>query len=165
MTFYGDTMINKNIIFAEENIIAHGCNCQGKMNSGVAKAIRNRWPHVYVMYYSEFLHKSIKLGEAMLIPVDLENAPNYKKIVANCYTQEFYGYDDKPYASIEAIKSSLTQVADYAVKQNFSVALPPIGCGLGGLSWNDVGPVVEKIFNGRGVRFQVYDYRAENWQK
>lgn len=154
--------INKNLIFAEESIIAHGCNCQGKMGSGVAKAIRARFPSAYRMYL-DLLSKqppSKLLGRAQFVAVGFE--PN--KFIANCFTQEYYGYDNKAYASLDAIKTSLTEVAEYAAKYNYSVALPPIGCGLGGLKWTDVGPIIENIFSSRDVSFAVYDYRTENWR-
>ena len=39
---------------AEEYIIAHGCNAQGKMGSGVAKAIRREFPQAYSYYRSAY---------------------------------------------------------------------------------------------------------------
>jgi O-acetyl-ADP-ribose deacetylase (regulator of RNase III) len=157
-------IINKNIIFADETIIAHGCNCQGKMGSGVAKAIRNRWPKAYMMYAALYAQGKVKLGGLQL--VEVENQPGFlpTKIIANCFTQEYYGYDGKNYASINAIETSLKGVATFAQSLNYSVALPPIGCGLGGLSWEDVGPMIEKIFTDHGVRFRVYNYQVENWK-
>lgn len=158
--------INKNIIFATENIIAHGCNCQGKMGSGVAKAIRARWPAAYTQYkgYYDSRSNGLPLGLAQIVAVEFSNN-TATKFIANCMTQQYYGKDGKVYASLEAIKSSLTEVADFASKYNYSVALPPIGCGLGGLNWKEVGPIVEKIFDDAGVEFQVYDYQAENWRR
>lgn len=156
-------MINKNIIFAEEDIIAHGCNCQGKMGSGVAKAIRDRFPSAYSQYLGlckSRTNKSSLLGLAQIVAVGYD--PN--KFVANCFTQEYYGYDSKAYASKEAIRNSLTEVSDFASRYNYSVALPPIGCGLGGLSWVDIKPLIEEIFTSRRVRFSVYDYKTENWR-
>jgi O-acetyl-ADP-ribose deacetylase (regulator of RNase III) len=146
--------INKNIIFAEENIIAHGCNCQGKMNSGVAKAVRQRWPFVYSHYYNQYLmnDNSLPLGQVQFVGVGPD------KYVANCMTQKFYGYTGGPFASLPAIKVCLLNVAGFAKEHSYSVALPPIGCGLGGLSWSEVGPIVEEVFILNNVKFNVYDY-------
>lgn len=158
-------MINKNIIFAEEDIIAHGCNAQGKMGSGVAKAIRARWPAAYAQYkgYYDSINGELPLGVAQIVAVEYQDN-EVIKFVANCITQQYYGYDNKTYASLNAIISSLKEVVEFAYKYNYSVALPPIGCGLGGLSWSDVGPVIEEIFNSKQVKFQVYDYKVENWR-
>ena len=32
------------------DVICHQVNCRGAMNSGVAKAVREKWPEVYVNY-------------------------------------------------------------------------------------------------------------------
>ena len=37
-----------------------------------------------------------------------------------------------------------------------SVAIPKLGCGLGGLDWNDVKPLIEEVFG--DVAFDVYIY-------
>ena len=36
-------LINGDLLNANTDFICHQVNCQGKMNSGVAKAIRNKW--------------------------------------------------------------------------------------------------------------------------
>ncbi len=129
------------------------------MGSGVAKAIRARWPEVYNFYKS--CHedsRGLHLGDVQSIAV------GEHKYIFNCMTQTYYGYDQKAYASLPAIRNTLTSVAEMAKFNNYSVALPPIGCGLGGLDWKEVGPIIEKIFTDAGVEFQVYDYRAENWR-
>ena len=43
--------------FKEHAIIVHGVNCQGKMNSGVAKAIREAFPVVYEEYMKLYNNK------------------------------------------------------------------------------------------------------------
>ena len=39
-------IIDGNLFDSKAKIIAHQVNCQGKMNSGVAKEVRQRYPHV-----------------------------------------------------------------------------------------------------------------------
>lgn len=43
-------IIDGNLFDSKAKIIAHQVNCQGKMNSGVAKEVRQRYPHVYRDY-------------------------------------------------------------------------------------------------------------------
>ena len=38
------TVVKGNLLDAKETIIAHQVNCQRKMNSGVAKAIKEKYP-------------------------------------------------------------------------------------------------------------------------
>ena len=47
-------VVKGNLLDAREIVIAHQVNCQKKMNSGVAKAIREKYPEVYEKY---LIHK------------------------------------------------------------------------------------------------------------
>lgn len=132
--------INKDVTTVTTGIVAHGVNCQHAMNSGVAKAIRNRWPIVYEMY------RSRPRGKAMLGIIDMISVdPSDMLWVANCYTQVFYGRGGK-FADPDAIRSCLSGVAIYAKIYELPVYMPRIGCGLGGLDWKkDVSPIVQRV--------------------
>ncbi len=52
--------------------ICHQVNCQGAMNSGVAKAIRTEYPIVYENYikkYDETDRKELLLGDIQIVPL------------------------------------------------------------------------------------------------
>lgn len=109
------------------------------MGSGVALAIRNKWPQVYERYKIHCHPKHH--GTADIIQI------NDELYVANCYTQHSYGRDGQRYADPEAIRSSLGQVFVFADMFNFlNVYGPRIGCGLGGLTFEkDVQPIFEEL--------------------
>jgi hypothetical protein len=66
--------------------------------------------------------------------------------VANCYTQQYYGYDKKQYADMEAVKKTLKDVFCYASNMQVPVYLPKIGCGRGGLNWEaQVEPIINSL--------------------
>lgn len=133
------TVIEKDITTVTKGILAHGVNCQGAMGSGVALALKNKFPIIYVRYMNHATGHD-QLGAAELITVGEELH------VANCYTQEFYGPGDKRYASVEAIEESLRGVYTVAANLNLDVYLPKIGAGLGGLDWiTDVVPIIEEL--------------------
>jgi len=135
-------VITKDITTVEEGAVAHGVNCQRKMGSGVALAVRNKWPKVYERYMNAPKGKSM-LGAASCINIDPSTNLLY---VFNCYTQNFYGYGGGKYANLEAIEESLTRVFELAHEYELDVYLPKIGAGLGGLDWEtEVLPVIERI--------------------
>ena len=143
--------IEKDLTTVGMGIVAHGVNCQHKMGSGVAKAIREKWPTAYNVYMAEPKGKAM-LGTANMIAVgDL----NDQLWVANCYTQVFYGYGGGQYADADAIERSIGQVAQWADIYNLPIFMPKIGCGLGGLKWEDVLPGVERI-NENNNRVTIY---------
>lgn len=120
-------------------VVAHGVNCQGVMGSGVAKAIRDEWPQVYRGFVNT------PTGRGMLGKVDYcmihENL-----IVANCYTQEYFGRDGRRYASLSAIEHCLVDLLAFCSHYGYVLYMPRIGCGLGGLDWDkEVKPLIESI--------------------
>lgn len=140
--------ITKDVTTVEYGIVAHGCNCQGVMGSGVAKGIRAIWPEAYERY-TEVCRAYGKdqqlLGLAHFVTVKKTDP---KIIVANLFTQDRYGSDGKVYADRQAIAIALEQVFMMSNTMNMPIYMPKIGCGLGGLDWNnDVKPIVEELVN------------------
>lgn len=133
--------VEKNVVDVGMGIVAHGVNCQGKMASGVAKDIRAKWPIVYEAYM-EAPKGGAMLGTCHLIAVNHQDS----LWVANCYTQQFYGYGGGKYADSESVERSLENAAVYADIYGLPIFMPRIGCGLGGLDWDkDVLPALERI--------------------
>lgn len=133
-------IINQDITTVDVGIVAHGVNCQRVMGSGVALAIRNRWPEVYEAYMNDPYGRGVQLiGRAQIVKVD------DLLYVANCYTQVNFGRDGAQYASLDAIRFSLTDVMRVATDKHLPLYLPRIGCGLGGLKWDNVRAVIEGL--------------------
>lgn len=132
-------IINKDITTIEAPaIIMHGVNCQARMGSGVAKALYEKYPRVKEEYL-KIPKEYMELGFTQLVEV------KDKLFVANCFTQYFYGYDGRLYANTDAIKTCLDKVVGLCSIHNIkTIYSPKIGCGLGGLDWeDDVKPIFE----------------------
>jgi O-acetyl-ADP-ribose deacetylase (regulator of RNase III) len=135
-------IITKDITTVDRGIIAHGVNCQHTMGSGVAAAIRRKWPKVYDLYKQAPRGKTM-LGAAQLVPLKEDDS----LFVVNCYTQVFYGTGGR-FADVEAIRKSLGTTLDWADYYDLPLYLPKIGCGLGGLNWSEeVRPTIERLEN------------------
>jgi len=144
MKFY--QTINKSILEAESGHIIHGCNAKGKMNSGVAKAIRETYPEVFNIYENKFETIGLTIGSP--IPVFVKK----DLVVWNLITQPTYGYDKtKQYVSYEALETSLVvmnKIIDrykgifYRVPN--VIHFPKIGAGLGGGDWNVIETIIKK---------------------
>ena len=123
-------------------MIAHGVNCQNVMGSGVARALYMQWPVIKARYHKK---GSMVLGDTQFVEVE----PGL--VIANCFTQREFGRDMRRYANPRAIRECLEDVASYALDIGIrEVHMPRIGCGLGGLDWEeDVYPElmeIEKVF-------------------
>jgi O-acetyl-ADP-ribose deacetylase (regulator of RNase III) len=147
--------ISGNIVNEIDGLIVQGVNCQGKMNSGLARVIRNKWPIVFEEYSRiiEFaIDKETLLGDFHTILVD------YKLVIGNIFSQVYYGYDSKKYADVSAIERGMTQAILFALKHSLKIKTVRIGCGLGGLSWdNEVKPIFEKLSQKYNIDIMVFE--------
>lgn len=141
------------LLECSEHIILHGCNAQSTMGSGVAKAIRAKYPDAYRTYLAGIM----ELGIVTVAQMD-DN-----KIILNAITQEFYGRQaGKQYVSYEAVRECLQRI-NWWVMNTFEtdcphIAMPKIGAGLGGGDWD----VIEKIIEEESKMFQPVVYVMEN---
>lgn len=134
--------IKGDITTVKAGLVAHGTNCSGGFGSGVAGAIRKRWPSVYENFKNLTPRPNL-LGTVQFVAVDNQLT------VANCFTQVNYGNDGKVYANKDAIRKALNVVLNYCkINKINCVCIPKIGSGLGGLSWeNEVEPIVNELAN------------------
>ena len=156
-----------NILDSGADVICHQVNCQGVMNSGVAKAIRQKWPKVYTEYkakcdYEEATINDLYgkyespvdwseclLGDVQVVFVD-EN-----KIVINMFAQQYYGYDQKRYTSYDAFWTCLGGIKEKIPKEK-RIAFPArIGCVRGGANWEVIQTMI--------IRVLAEDYIVEFW--
>ena len=88
-------------------VILQQVNCQGVMGSGVAKAIRDKYPQVYTQYSWMIENSDPRqpssqlLGNRQMIEVEKN------KFVVNLFAQDFFGRDGRQYTNYEALRQSL----------------------------------------------------------
>ena len=139
------SIVKGNLLDAKEEIIAHQVNCQKKMNSGVAKAIREKYPIVFEKYEEI----KPKLGMVDFIYVGEKTG---KQFIANMYAQDRYGYDGKQYTDYEAFRECCVQIVKECrlskhMKQELNVAMPyKIGSDRGGADWNKIMDILLEEF-------------------
>jgi O-acetyl-ADP-ribose deacetylase (regulator of RNase III) len=131
------TYIEQGNIFNLEDIqnYAHGCNCAGAMGKGIALQFKEKFPKMYIEYKRLCKEGLFSLGDIY--------AYNYGNgIIFNLGTQATW----KTKADINAVENSLIKMLSYAHQNNISkIALPKVGAGLGGLNWDDVKFVINKV--------------------
>ena len=141
------------LLEAAEPMIVHGCNAKGAMGSGVAKAIRKKWPEAYDAYRAQLKDKGLRLGDVIF--ADVAGG----KIIANAITQETHGRSrNRRYVSYDAVSDCMTSVRETADKLSVStVAMPRIGAGLANGNWDIICRIVECELVENGVGVVVYE--------
>lgn len=121
--------------------IAHGCNVDGLMGAGVAKLFREKFPVNYD-YYKDIC-AAAKENNAEIVGsyfgfMDI----NTGSAIYNMFTQDRPGR----YAQLKWVQESFMELCnlDNSTRPK-RLAIPKIGCGIGGLEWEDVKMVLEHI--------------------
>ena len=146
-----------NLLDAPVDYICHQVNCQGRMGSGIAGQIRERWPKVYSNYmeryylYADCHSEQHLLGEIGIVDVK-------GKCVVNMFGQLHYGYDGDRYTSYDAFWSCLMKIKS-DVPEGSKIGFPwGIGCGLGGANWEVISTMIDVVL---GDEYEVYIYKLE----
>lgn len=146
------------LLECEEKIIVHGCNAQGRMGAGVAKAIRAKYPKAYREYIRAHQTNGLELGQ--VICVDCGD-----KLIINAITQEHYGRAPIRYVSYTAVRKCMVRVNHFFDAPCYAhytkqVAMPKIGAGLAGGDWDVIAQIIEE----ESTNFQpvIYELQGKN---
>lgn len=129
--------------------IGHGVNTQGVMGSGIAVEFKNRFPKNFTAYRNACVTGLFRPGEAFVFPEG-------STVVANIASQEKTGKSAKYSYLLTATVDAALSLKDYYGID--TLAIPLIGCGIGGLEW----PAVEYIL--RAVEIIVPNFEFEVWR-
>lgn len=140
-----------------KKIIVHICNDLGGWGKGFVLAISKRWSAPEQAYRS--LRNTLAaycLGKVQLVDVTDDI------VVANMIAQRgsitHRSVNDIknniPPIRYGAVRACLAQVNDYAYKNNCTIHMPRIGCGLAGGNWSEIENIIEDVLS---VDVYVYD--------
>jgi O-acetyl-ADP-ribose deacetylase (regulator of RNase III) len=128
-----------NALDAPRGVFVHGCNAQGKMGSGVALEVRQRFPAAYEAYMSAHRQGLLVLGST----TEVEVSPGLW--IVNGVTQQYYGRDPgRVYVDYPAIERVFLRASNLATQHQLPLLFPLIGCGLGGGEWPKVEAIIER---------------------
>lgn len=131
--------------------ICNAVNCVGVMGGGLALAFRTKYPQMNEEYVT-LCHAQKLTPGTMHVWVD----PNGGPAVVNFPTKNQV-YKDSEY---EYISSGLVALdAEIKARGWKSIAIPALGCGLGGLQWDRVKVMIQEFHdaNWKDVQVVLYD--------
>lgn len=141
-------------IFASNaDVIVNPVNTEGVMGKGLALEYKKRFPDNYKAY-AEYCHSGQLVGGGIF-------ATYYGQgpWVVNLATKELWRAPSR----LEWIYQGLIALKKFIVERHAkTVAIPAIGCGLGGLDWTTVRNAIEQVLEGVDATILVYPPRAEN---
>jgi O-acetyl-ADP-ribose deacetylase (regulator of RNase III) len=138
------TRVVRGDLLRQEDVdaIVNTVNCVGVMGKGIALQFRNKWPENYRAYEAACKAGDVRLGRMFVFDSGGLVKPSY---IINFPTKQHWRGKSSLEFIREGLKDLVTQVKRLRIR---SIAIPPLGCGNGGLEWHDVRPLVEDAFAG-----------------
>ncbi len=116
--------------------IVNTVNCVGVMGKGIALQFKKKWPENFKAYAAACKQGDVKLGQMFTFELGALATPRY---IINFPTKGHWRSASK----LEDIESGLKSLVDNIQNKNIkSIAIPPLGSGLGGLSWIEVKKLI-----------------------
>ncbi len=127
------------ILRADADAIVNTVNCVGFMGRGIAAQFKRAYPANFRAYEAACKRGEVQPGRMLVFPISEMPA----RWIINFPTKRHWRADSR----IEDIKSGLVALIEQVRQRNIrSIAVPPLGCGLGGLDWADVKPLIVQAF-------------------
>jgi O-acetyl-ADP-ribose deacetylase (regulator of RNase III) len=130
-----------NLLKAEAEALVNTVNCVGAMGKGIALQFKQAYPENFKEYERACKAKKVKPGEMFIVSTGSEINPKY---IINFPTKRHWRGQSKIEDICNGLKALIDNVKHLEIK---SVAVPPLGCGNGGLKWSEVKPMIEEAFS------------------
>jgi O-acetyl-ADP-ribose deacetylase (regulator of RNase III) len=132
--------IKGNIIKIDAEALVNTVNCVGIMGKGIALQFKQAFPENFKAYEKACSKDEVKPGKMFVYETGTIFNP---KLIINFPTKRHW----KGNSRIEDIESGLKSLIEEIQKREIqSIAVPPLGCGNGGLDWNVVRPMIVSAF-------------------
>lgn len=134
--------------------IVNTVNCVGVMGKGVALEFKRRWPNNFKAYKLLCDEKRLEPGSMFIFDNNDFLSDGKHRYLINFPTKKHWRSRSKLEYIEQGLDDFVRQVECLGIK---SVALPPLGCGNGGLQWTEVRSLIEKkLTKLPNVRFVVF---------
>lgn len=141
-------MMKDNIFESRAEALVNPVNTRGVMGAGLALQYKNRYPDMYIKYKEACDNNDVKIGKMNVV------FDSGRRII-NFPTKD----DWRDSSKIEYVENGLKDLIELVKQEQIkSIAIPPLGTGLGGLEQSEVFPLIEQASeemarNGTTVEF------------
>jgi O-acetyl-ADP-ribose deacetylase (regulator of RNase III) len=124
------------ILKSDVEALVNTVNCVGIAGRGIALQFRKAFPENFVAYCAACRRGVVEPGRVFVYETRRLSNP---KFVINFPTKRHWRGRSRISDIESGLRSLIFEVRRLGVK---TIAIPPLGCGLGGLSWSDVRPKI-----------------------
>ena len=149
---------NGDILREDVEAIVNTVNCVGIMGRGLALQFKNKFPQNFKEYQLACTNKEVQLGKMFVHQTGQLINPKY---IINFPTKGHWKQNSKIEDISNGLDDLITIIEKYSIK---SIAIPPLGSGLGGLDWKMVKKLIEeklKNINCTVILFEPLEQKIE----
>lgn len=144
--------VQGNIFDSGAEALVNPVNCVGVMGKGLAAEFKRRYPAYFAYYRGICENKNLKPGGVFVY-----QQPSYQlhKYIISFATKNHWKDPSKFFDIRVGIPLLIVKLVTNKIK---SVAVPALGCGLGGLEWSEVKALMTHWFSGcPTIYFKIYE--------
>lgn len=159
------TWVDGDMFFSHMQTLTISVNIVGVMGKGLASRAKYQFPDVYVVYQDVCRRKELGTGKPYLykreISLDQALADEPSSLAENNESKWFLLFPTKRHwrdrSDIGDIEKGLQWIRDHYKREGIkSLAIPALGCGLGGLEWREVGPLMCRYLADLEIQVAIY---------
>lgn len=129
------------ILKEQAEALVNTVNCVGIMGRGIALQFKKAYPQNYKAYAAACKQHKVQPGEMFIVEISQLTNPKY---IINFPTKRHWRGKSRIEDIDAGLKALVSDVRNLGIQ---SIAIPPLGCGLGGLNWNTVKPAIIRAFS------------------
>ena len=148
-----------NLLNDKANILINAVNKLGIMNGGIALDFKNKFPEMYESYKE--ICRSGKYDQGTCISYYTYEKDKHNGVcIANVLT-----VDDSltgNYSFIETGLKQLVEILSDSFPENPIIAIPALGCGIGGLQKCKILNIIKAVFKETNAVLHLYNFEEDN---
>lgn len=146
------TYTKGNLLDADVEVLVNAVNTVGVMGKGIALMFKQRFPKNMQEYVVACKAGQVQIGQMFATRTD---ATTGAKWIVNFPTKQHW----RGYSQMAWIEEGLQDLRRFIIENDIkSIAIPPLGAGLGGLSWHDVKPrIIEALQDLTDVNIVIFE--------
>lgn len=125
-----------NLLEANVEALVNTVNTVGVMGSGIALMFKERYPANFRAYVAACKTGDVRIGRMFVTETGELYGPRW---IINFPTKEHWRHPSRLKWIEDGLRDLVRVVREHNIR---SIALPPLGCGNGGLDWRDVRPLI-----------------------
>lgn len=142
--------VTGDLLKADAEVLVNTVNCVGVMGKGIALQFKRAFPDNFKSYKKACESGVLAPGRIHIVETGRALNPQY---IINFPTKQHWKEESK----LEYIETGLVELVKFLKDNKIkSVAIPPLGCGNGGLDWSVVKKLIESALSSLGTDILVF---------